>query len=497
MAVSASPPRRGRYPADDGHRPHHWRRDLVELAALFTAVTVADSVAKTVVSAPDGPVLLIISALALLATAALHTWWSHRRQTAPTRTSPAGVRNAGGGEPSVPDTRTTDMSTTLWRMRTTVRDEPGELASLCRALAEHQVDVLSLQTHPLGTETIDEFLLRAPARVEGRELTAAVAAAGGRDTWLARADAHDLVDAPTRALELATRTALDFAELPIALRRLLGRCTVRWLPARGSDTPGRTDPAGDVGTRQMRLPTSDGGVLVVERAQPPFTPTEYARARAMVGLVGRLAEATPGRMGVRPARHRDTLTLPDSGELTVRRADSRDVAAARRLHARCSPETLRRRYRGPLSDADRYLPHLLSPNLGHTLAVETADGELVALGHLLWDGAEAEVALLVEDAWQRRGLGTQLLRRLTALAAAAGADTVYAVTQAANTPVAATMRRLGRPLEYQLEDATVVISARLAPASEPAEGHAAEVGETAEAGDTAAEHPAGTGPHHD
>ena len=110
---------------------------------------------------------------------------------------------------------------------------------------------------------------------------------------------------------------------------------------------------------------------------------------------------------------------------------------------------------------------------------------------------EAEVALLVEDAWQRRGLGTQLLRRLTALAAAAGADTVYAVTQAANTPVAATMRRLGRPLEYQLEDATVVISARLAPASEPAEGHAAEVGETAEAGDTAAEHPAGTGPHHD
>ncbi|MFD5103389.1 GNAT family N-acetyltransferase, partial [Streptomyces albidochromogenes] len=46
-------------------RTHHWRRDLVELAALFTAVAVADAVANTIAHGPDGPYLLVISAVAL------------------------------------------------------------------------------------------------------------------------------------------------------------------------------------------------------------------------------------------------------------------------------------------------------------------------------------------------------------------------------------------------------------------------------------------------
>ena len=493
MAASAPPPHRP--PTGDGRRPHHWRRDLVELASLFTAVTVADSVAKTVVRGPDGPLLLLASAGALLVTAALHTWWAHRRRTTSSRTSPAGVKVAGAGEPSAADTRTTDMSTSLWRMRTTVRDEPGELAALCRALADRQVNVLSLQTHPLGAETIDEFLLRAPASLDGAELAAAVTAAGGRDTWVERADAHDLVDGPTRALELASHTALDTAELPVAVRRLLGRCAVRWLPGPHPDDRGGTavEQAGGVlEEHRMRLPTSDGGVLVVERAEPAFTPTEFARARALVELDSRLAETFPGRGEARSGQGGETLALPDSGEVTVRRVDQRDEPAARRLHARCSPGTLARRYHGPVSDADRYLPHLLSPHLGHTLAVETADGELVALGHLLWDGEETEVALLVEDAWQRRGVGTELLRRLVALAREADCHTVYAVMQASNTAMAATMRRLGLPLEYHLENATLVVSAPLTPAA-GAERHAAGTG----ASETAEGHPAGVARHHD
>ncbi|MFE5734713.1 GNAT family N-acetyltransferase, partial [Streptomyces sp. NPDC056528] len=63
-------------------RPHHWRHDLIELAALFTAVVVADTIAKTIAKGPEGPYLLVFSAIALVATAAFHTWWARRHSHA-------------------------------------------------------------------------------------------------------------------------------------------------------------------------------------------------------------------------------------------------------------------------------------------------------------------------------------------------------------------------------------------------------------------------------
>ncbi|QNP62159.1 GNAT family N-acetyltransferase [Streptomyces genisteinicus] len=429
-------------------RPHHWRRDLVELAAMFTAVVVADAVAKLVVHGPDGPVLLVVAAVTLVATAAFHTWWARRHSHAPPP------------EPAVPgagaDGDGTPRETVLWRMRTTVEDAPGSLAALCSALAALDVDILTLQTHPLAHGTVDEFLLRAPAGLDAQRLTREVAAAGGTSTWTERADAHDLVDTPTRVLGLATRTALDAAELPLALRQLLGRCTIRSRPAQtlGGRSTGPLPPVeGVLEETVMRLRDPGGGTITVERPYLPFTPTEFARARALVEL--------DARLGPRVPRSQDVLTLPEGNEITVRRADQDDVAQAVAMHERCSDRTLSLRYHGPVGDADRYLNHLLGPRHGRTLAVQTASGRLVALGHLLWDGDETEVALLVEDDWQRRGIGSELLRRLVAMAGEAGCDSVYAVTQSSNTGMVAAMRGLGLPLDYQIEEGTLVVTARL------------------------------------
>jgi GNAT superfamily N-acetyltransferase len=350
-------------------------------------------------------------------------------------------------------------------MRATVRDEPGSLAALCARLAGLGVDIVSLQTHPLADGVVDEFLLRAPAGLTGSELASEVGLAGGWDVWTERGDAHDLVDAPTRAVALATRTALDPAELPLALRQLLGRCTVRQTPSRpggtggpegvGGDpepvTPGLDEDRGTV----MRLRAPDGGAITVERPYLPFTPAEFARAQALVEL--------DDRLGPRLPQSEDLLAVAGAGRITIRRAGPRDLEAAKGLHERCSPQTLRQRYHGPVGDADRYLRHLLSPNFGRTLVVETGRGHVVGLGHLMWDGDETEVALLVEDAWQRRGLGGELLHRLVRMAAEAGCEAVYAVTQASNTGMLAAMRGLGLPLEYQVEEGTLVITARVEP----------------------------------
>ncbi|WP_416972860.1 GNAT family N-acetyltransferase [Streptomyces sp. 4F14] len=371
--------------------------------------------------------------------AALHTWRSHGHDPAPPG-SDTGPRPPAGD--------TDAFASTLWRMRTTVRDAPGSLAALCAALAGHQVDILSLQTHPLGLETVDEFLLRAPGSSSAAEITHAVAAAGGTSTWIERADAHDLVDAPTRVLGLATRTALDAAELPLALRQLLGRCAIRSLPgAHGVPAEGVLEET------VLRLRAPEGGVITVERPYLPFTPTEFARARALVEL--------DARLGPRVPRGLDVLTLPEGADITVGRADQADLEAAKAMHERCSAQTLTMRYHGPVNDADRYLNHLLSPRFGRTLAVRTASGRVVGLGHLLWDGDETEVALLVEDGWQGRGIGGELLRRLVRMAVEAGGESVYAVTRSGNTAMVAAMRSLGLPLDYQIEEGTLVITARL------------------------------------
>ncbi len=418
----------------------------MELAAVFVAVAAADLAANLMAHGPGGPALLTGSAVLLLAVTVLHTWWSRRHGH-----SPPG--------PPGPDTGTAAVAgeTVLWRLRTTVRDTPGSLAALCGALAANGVDILTLQTHPLSHGTVDEFLVRAPATVESAELMRTVATAGGRDTWLERADPHDLVDTPTRVLTLATRTALDTAELPLALRQLLGRCRIRSLPAGSGELP----PAdGVLEDFTLRLRDPSGGALVIERPYLPFTPTEFARARALVELDAQLGTRVPHR--------RDVLTLPEGNEITVRRAGPADLPAAQAMHERCSPTTLSRRYHGPTGDAARYLRHLLSPRHGRTLAVETASGRLVALGHLLWDGDETEVALLVEDEWQGRGVGAELLRRLVALAEESGCGAVYAVTKSANTPMVTAMRGLGLPLDYLVEDATLVITATLGGAAERA-----------------------------
>ncbi|MEV5813703.1 GNAT family N-acetyltransferase [Streptomyces mutabilis] len=437
---------------------------------------VTNAVARLVEHGPAVPVMVLASVAALITTAGFHAWWSRRHGHAPpaddTGARPPASAAPGNGVGIVEAAAATGTDagsgagsdvaeSALWRMRTTVRDTPGSLAVLCAALAERQVDILSLQTHPLAEGTVDEFLLRAPGGLTASELAGVVSAAGGADTWTERADAHDLVDAPTRVLGLAARTAQDAAELPLALRQLLGRCTIRSLPATvGAGTAGDVPPEGSLEDTVLRLRAPEGGLISVERPYLPFTPAEFARARALVEL--------DARLGPRIPRSRDVLTLPEGSDITVRRADTRDVAAAKEMHERCSARTLGMRYHGPVGDVDRYLDHLLSPRFGRTLAAQTASGRIVGLGHLLWDGDETEVALLVEDAWQHRGIGGELLGRLVAMAAETDCEHVYAVTQASNTGMVAAMRGLGLPLDYQIEEGTLVITARLDPAARAA-----------------------------
>jgi GNAT superfamily N-acetyltransferase len=315
----------------------------------------------------------------------------------------------------------------LWRIRATVEDRPGYLSVLTASLALRSVNILAVQVHTTENGAVDDFLVDASEKLSEADLRTAVTRGRGRDVFIARAEAEGLADQPTRALALAGRLVHDPDALGEALVALLEATEVRWRP---DDPAGRPRLAG----QRMTLADPAGGSFEVIRGAPVFTPAEYARAQALVEVCGAL---------LRQHEQQVTLLLPDGAALLVRPANGDDVEAVRQLHGRSSAATRQRRYlAGAQAPPDARLRRLLAPASGLALVVEQGD-DIVAMANLLVEGDLGEVALLVEDAWQRRGIGTALLRRLLAYADRAGLAAVLAHTGADNVAMLRTLRRVG------------------------------------------------------
>jgi RimJ/RimL family protein N-acetyltransferase len=334
----------------------------------------------------------------------------------------------------------------LWRIRATVDDRPGFLAVLAASLALRSVNILSVQVHASEVGAIDDFLVDAPDSLAEADLYAAVVKGRGRDPWVARTDAYGLIDGPTHLLGLAARLVREPQELDVTLAALMGDCAVRWRPDEGPTWQGFTDSA-------MALPDPSGGTLYVDRDAPPFTPAEYARANALVELASVIAGQLANRW---------QLLLPGGDEVTVRLAGEEDLDEIVAMHERCSSISRQQRYlSAPPGPVRTQVAQLLAT--GYALVAVAETGRIVALGNLLWDGPEAEVGLLVEDAWQRRGLGTALLRRAARLATAAGVAVLHARTHGDNSAMIHTLRRLGRPMRHETDGALVTLTVDLGP----------------------------------
>ncbi|MCM0676874.1 ACT domain-containing protein, partial [Micromonospora phytophila] len=219
---------------------------------------------------------------------------------------------------------------TLWRIRATVDDRPGYLSVLTASLALRGVNILTVQVHTTERGAVDDFLVDAPDTIDEADLLAAVERGRGRDCWVARSEARGLADQPTRVIGLANRLVRDPDATGEALRALLGADTVSWHPAPAGAGGGISDTT-------MLLADPGGGSYALRRAAPDFTPAEYARAQALVGLAATVA---------RRAAEQITLVLPDGAEAGVRPASADDLPGVVELHERCSPRSRYRRYLG-------------------------------------------------------------------------------------------------------------------------------------------------------
>ncbi|MFI7429538.1 GNAT family N-acetyltransferase [Micromonospora sp. NPDC049836] len=339
----------------------------------------------------------------------------------------------------------------LWRIRATVDDRPGYLSVLTASLALRGVNILTVQVHTTEVGAVDDFLVDAPDQLTEADLRAAVERGRGRDCWIARSEARGLADQPTRVLGLASRLVRDPDATGEVLRTLLGADTVTW-------RAGPAGPSGGVGATRMLLPDPSGGSYELSRREPSFTPAEYARAQALVELAAAVARRDDDRV---------TLVLPDGAEVRVRPAGPDDLTGVVELHESCSARSRQRRYlSGAGCPSPARLRRLLAPAGGLTLVATAGGGAatepVVAMANLLGEGDEAEVALLVRDDWQRRGLGSALLRRLVGHAERIGYAAVQLHVQAENTPMLRAVRRLDRPTSVQRDGSVLTVTAPLA-----------------------------------
>ncbi len=109
------------------------------------------------------------------------------------------------------------------------------------------------------------------------------------------------------------------------------------------------------------------------------------------------------------------VALRDGGEVVLRGARPQDAEPVAAMHLRCSPESTYGRYFTLLPRVSRrWQQALLSTDVA---LVAVLGRDVVALGNLAaGPGGDVELALLVEDAQQGRGLGTVLAAQLAATA---------------------------------------------------------------------------------
>ncbi len=163
---------------------------------------------------------------------------------------------------------------------------------------------------------------------------------------------------------------------------------------------------------------------------------------------GRLAGHRP-----RPAVKGRPVALRDGSKVLIRQVHSADAPLLADGFARLSPQSRQMRFltgKKELSRAElRYFTDVDHRDHEALGALDHADGRGVGIARYIRDAEDpqaAEIAVTIADDWQGRGLGTELLTRLSGRARSEGIHRFTALVAADNTAMAGLLQNMSASL---------------------------------------------------
>lgn len=168
-------------------------------------------------------------------------------------------------------------------------------------------------------------------------------------------------------------------------------------------------------------------------------------------------------------READVL-LADGGVVHLRPVEPGDEALIRAMISRLSDETLRLRYFGSVRrQVESDLAKIVAPDQRHRVVLlAVLGGDVLGMGYFTrWpeDPSAGEVAFLIEDAHQRRGIGSIILEHLAEAARESGLTRFTAEVLPDNMTMISVFREVGFEVRARTEDGVVLVTLDIAPTS--------------------------------
>jgi acetyltransferase len=189
-----------------------------------------------------------------------------------------------------------------------------------------------------------------------------------------------------------------------------------------------------------------------------------------------VTEAQLPKLAIRPypSQYIGNWTMKDGAEVVIRPIRPEDEPLMARFHEPLSERSVYLRYFYPMKLSQRIEHERLSRisfiDYDREMALvaerqnpETGQPEIIAAGRLIkiYGTDDAEYAILVQDAYQRQGLGTELLRRLLDVGRKEGVKQIFGSILNDNTDMLGVTEHLGFKLQGQPKNGVMRVGIEL------------------------------------